>query len=127
MSPAQIKEANKEVEKMKFNNSTKRGQYQKVSIETKTKIAKYAAENGVTGAVRKFKGNAPKNWENTVRDCFVAILQGSLPFAKQVAKAIENKPQSLVPCCCCGCTTDMLTSLNKHESKARVISSTLLL
>ena len=75
MSPAQIKEANKEVEKMKFNNCTKRGQYQKVSIETKTKIAKYAAENGVTGAVKKFKRsipNAPKNWENTVFTKWVA-------------------------------------------------------
>ena len=44
---------------------------QKVSTEMKSKIAKYAAENSVKAAVKKFKDqvpNAPQNWKNTVRD-----------------------------------------------------------
>ena len=45
--------------------------YQKVSLELKTKIAKYALENRVQSAVNKFKNkvpNPPCNWHNTVRD-----------------------------------------------------------
>jgi len=40
-------------------------------LELKTKIAKYAVENGIKAAVKKFKDpvpNAPDNWKNTVRD-----------------------------------------------------------
>ena len=49
----------------------KRQEYQKVSTEMKSKIAKYAAENSVKAAVKRFKDqvpNAPQNWKNTVRD-----------------------------------------------------------
>jgi len=49
----------------------KRSEYQKVSAQLKTKIGKYAAENGIKAAVRRYKEqvpNAPENWKNTVRD-----------------------------------------------------------
>ena len=42
-----------------------------MSLELKTKIAKYALENRVQSAVNKFKNkvpNPPRNWHNTVRD-----------------------------------------------------------
>ena len=51
--------------------SKNRQDYQKHSTEIKSKIAKYAAENGVKAAVSKFESkvpNAPKNWKNTVQD-----------------------------------------------------------
>ena len=44
----------------------------------KSKIAKYAAENGIQEAVKKFKDqvtNAPQNWKNTLRDWKVAYLR----------------------------------------------------
>ena len=67
-----VKEANKAVEALLSKESgRKRQEYQKVSTEMKSKIAKYAAENSVKAAVKKFKDqvpNAPQNWKNTVRD-----------------------------------------------------------
>ena len=64
-----IKLANKHVEAAISRG--KRQEYQKVSVQLKTKVAKYAAENGIKAAVKKFKDqlpNAPENWKNTVRD-----------------------------------------------------------
>uniref|UniRef100_A0A1X7ULW5 Uncharacterized protein n=1 Tax=Amphimedon queenslandica TaxID=400682 RepID=A0A1X7ULW5_AMPQE len=64
-----IKAVEREVEKA--HQTKARGSYNKLSIERKTEIAKYAVENGIKAAVRKFEGsvpNAPKNWANTVRD-----------------------------------------------------------
>ena len=77
--PNSIKEANKAVHMVlsKESASRKRQEYQKVSTEMKSKIAKYAAENGVKAAVTKFEDqvpNAPQNWKNTVRDWKDAYL-----------------------------------------------------
>ena len=73
-----IKEANKTAESLLSEESSrKRQKYQKVSTEMKSKIAKYASENGVQAAVKRFKEqvpNAPKNWKNTVRDWKYAYL-----------------------------------------------------
>ena len=67
-----IQEANKAVSKTDGHGSiVKRKGYQEVSLELKTKIAKYALVNGVQSAVNKFKNkvpNPPRNWHNTVRD-----------------------------------------------------------
>ena len=70
-----IKQANKAVESVLTSSSSrggaKRQTYQKISTELKTKIGKYAAENGIRAAVTKFKdkvSNSPKNWKNTVCD-----------------------------------------------------------
>ena len=71
-----IKQANKHVEDV-LSKGKQRQEYQKVSIELKTKVAKYAAENGIKAAVKKFQdqvSNAPKNWKNTVRDWKDAYL-----------------------------------------------------
>jgi len=65
-----IKEVNKHIEDV-MSRGKQRQKYQKVSIEVKTKVAKYVAENGVKATVMKFQGqvpNAPKNWKNTVCD-----------------------------------------------------------
>ena len=46
-----------------------RQEYQKVSIELKTKVAKYATGNGIKAVVKKFQDqepNATKNWKNMV-------------------------------------------------------------
>ena len=64
-----IKLANKHVESAISRG--KRQEYQKVSVQLKTKIAKYAAENGLKAVVKKFKAqvpNSPENWKNTTRD-----------------------------------------------------------
>ena len=75
-----IREANKAVERTLTEGSSgkRRQEYQKVSIEMKNKIAKYAVENGVKSAVEKFKNqvpNAPPNWKNTVKDWKDAYLR----------------------------------------------------
>ena len=69
--PAAIKLVNKKIEDL--SEKGKRRPYTKVSIELKTKISKYAAENGVGAAVKKFKDSVgesgpPPNWNNAIRD-----------------------------------------------------------
>ena len=72
--PAAIKTVNKKLEELKASGEKgKRGVYTKIPIEMKTKIGKYAAENGVGAAVKKFKGcigesAPPPNWKNTICD-----------------------------------------------------------
>ena len=66
-----IKEANDAVSKVIAKQGAKRQEYQKKSLEMKTKIAKFAVENGIKAAVNKFQDkvpNAPENWNNTIRD-----------------------------------------------------------
>lgn len=80
VSSKAIREANKAVERTLTEGSSgkRRQEYQKVSIEMKNKIAKYAVENGVKSAVEKFKNqvpNAPPNWKNTVKDWKDAYLR----------------------------------------------------
>ena len=47
----------------------KRGAYEKITPESKAKIAKYAAENGIAAAIRHFENNQafPNLKESTVR------------------------------------------------------------
>ena len=75
LMPSQtIKQANKQI----LSKGKRRQEYQKVSTELKTKVAKHAAENGVKAAVKKFQDrvpNATKNWKNTVRDWKDAYLR----------------------------------------------------
>ena len=55
-----IKQANKHVEDVMSKG--KQGQeYQKVSIELKSKVAKYAAENGIKAAIKKFQDMIASN------------------------------------------------------------------
>ena len=71
ISPAAIKQVNQEVQVARDASKRGRGSYLKVSLDVKMKIAKFAVENGIGTAVRKFEGtipNLPKNWKNTVRD-----------------------------------------------------------
>ena len=74
-----IKEANKAVESLLSKGSSrKRQDYHEVSTEMKSKIAKYAAENGIQAAIKKFKEQVPnalENWKNTVRDWKYAYLR----------------------------------------------------
>lgn len=67
-----IKQANKHVEGA-MSKGKQRQEYQKVFLEVKIKVAKYAyaAENSIKAAVKKFQdqvSNAPMNWNNIVRD-----------------------------------------------------------
>ena len=72
--PAAIKTVNKKIEEFEASGEKgKRRVYTKISQEMKTKIGKYAAENRVGAAVKKFKScigesGPPPNWKNTVRD-----------------------------------------------------------
>ncbi len=61
-----IKEANDAVSKVIAKQDAKR-----IFVEMKTKIAKFAVENGIKAAVNKFQDKLPKaseNWNNTIRD-----------------------------------------------------------
>ena len=66
-----IKEANDVVSKVIAKQDAKRQEYQKISVEMKTKIAKFVVENGIKAALNKFQDKVPKapeNWNNTIRD-----------------------------------------------------------
>ncbi len=68
MPTSSIKEANDAVSKVIAKQDAKRQEYQKMSLEMKTKIAKFAVENGIKAAVSKFQDKVPKapeNWNNT--------------------------------------------------------------
>ena len=61
-----IKEANDAVSKVIAKQDAKR-----IMVEMKTKIVKFAVENGIKAAVNKFQDKVPKaseNWNNTIRD-----------------------------------------------------------
>ena len=69
MPTTAIKEANKHIEDVMSRGNE--GKSTRKSIEVKTKVAKYIAENSVKATVMKFQGqvpNAPKIWKNTVLD-----------------------------------------------------------
>lgn len=64
--PVIVNEVFSEVNSAIHGKGKKRGEYQKLSPEDKVAIAKYASENGVASAVRKFKEKKLK--ESSVRD-----------------------------------------------------------
>ena len=49
-----------------MSKGKQRQEYQKVSIELKSKVAKYAAENGIKAAIKKFQDMIVSN---TARKC----------------------------------------------------------
>ncbi len=69
--PTSFKEANDVVSKVIAKQDAKRQEYQKISVEMMTKIAKFAVENGIKATVNKFQDKvlkAPENWNNTIRN-----------------------------------------------------------
>ena len=70
MPATSIEEANKEVNAHSSRQSTggkRHAQYVIVTPEQKARVAKYAAENGTTNAIRRFAKDIPDLKESTVR------------------------------------------------------------
>ena len=65
-SPVVVNEVFNEINSAIHGKGKKRGEYQKLSPEDKAIIAKYASDNGVARAVRKFKEKKLK--ESSARD-----------------------------------------------------------
>ena len=59
MPATSIKEANKEVNAQQSIGGKRRGQYIIVTPEQRARVAKYAAENGTTNAIRCFAKDIP--------------------------------------------------------------------
>ena len=60
-----IKQANKHIEDV-MSKEKQRQEYQKISIELRSKVAKYAEENGIKAAIKKFQDMIASN---TARKC----------------------------------------------------------
>ena len=71
------KEVAKEMEKI-AKAEQKRGAYATISEELKAKVAKYAAENGISASLRHFKSSQELDLnENTVRGWVTALVSRS--------------------------------------------------